>query len=572
MEKQLTGYPSVDKPWLKYYSDQSKESIIPECSMYDLIWKNNKNNLDDIALVFFDKEITYGKLFEEIDRTAASFLRLGIKKDDIVLMMVLNQPEVVYTIYALNKIGAITCMINVLSSIEEIEHYLEEGKPQWFITLDLFANKAYEAAKNVSIKKLICLPLLNSCSFVKKVAYRLKVKKHQRDNLAIYWNDMFKNMDQATVEPVDRDPYSCSVIGHTGGTTGFPKGVMLSDIAFNTIATHYDNAFEHQRQEVLLNLIVPFAIYSLTVNLHMPLSLGMKVILIPKVDQATMDELIIKYKPNYVISVPMYWNAVIGSQKIQDLSFLKIAAAGGSDISVEQVKQLNTIFQKYHAKTEFLIGYGMSEVGATACSQMNGCAKLGSVGIPLVKNLVSAFDPETLEEKKFKETGEICISGPSLMLGYIDNQEETDAVIKTHKDGNRWIHTGDLGYIDEDGFVFIQGRLKRIYITEHNGALSKIFPDRIEKTILKNEAIEECCAVCYSPSANHYKPVVYATLRDKQMSTSLIESELKALCEKELPEYDQPMAYHFLPSMPTTAVGKIDYRDLEERATVEYMK
>lgn len=469
-----------------------------------------------------------------------------------------------------HKIGAITCMINVLSSQEEIEHYLHEGSPKWMIVLDLFAEKAYKAAKKASINKMICLPLFNSCNIIKKVAYRLKVKKFIKNDLVIYWSDMFRNANHITMKSEKHNPLSCSVIGHTGGTTGFPKGVMLSDVSFNSIATHYDNAFTHQRQETLLNLIVPFAIYGLTVNLHMPLSLGMKVVLIPKVDQATTDELIIKYKPDYVISVPMYWNSVVNSDKIRDLSFLKIAAAGGSDISVEQVKELNAVLKKHHARTEFLIGYGMSEVGATACSQMNGCNKLGSVGIPLVKNLVSAFDPTTLEEKRYRETGEICISGPSLMIGYIDNPEETKEIIKTHKDGKKWIHTGDLGYIDEDGFVFIQGRLKRIYITEHNGALSKIFPDRIEKTVLKHQEIGECCVVCYSPVKNHYKPVVYSTLRKEQSDTCKIESELRMLCERELPEYDQPVAFYFLPKLPTTAVGKIDYRQLEERAKASY--
>lgn len=238
MSQQLTGYPSIDKPWLKYYSEQSRKVDVPECSIYDFIWENNKDHPNDIALVFFDKRITYGQLFREIDKTAAAFLSLGIKKGDIVVMMVLNQPETVYTIYALNKIGAITCMINVLSSQEEIEHYLHEGSPKWMIVLDLFAEKAYKAAKKASINKMICLPLYNSCSIIKKVAYRLKVKKIIKDDLVIYWSDMLRNANHVTMKSEKHNPLSCSVIGHTGGTTGFPKGVMLSDVSFNSIATH----------------------------------------------------------------------------------------------------------------------------------------------------------------------------------------------------------------------------------------------------------------------------------------------------------------------------------------------
>ena len=243
--------------------------------------------------------------------------------------------------------------------------------------------------------------------------------------------------------------------------------------------------------------------------------------------------------------------------------------ADGRDTSDNQVIALNKIFKKLQAKTEFLIGYGMSEVGATACSQMNGCTKLGSVGIPLIKNCVSAFDPDTLEEKKYNQSGELCISSPSLMLGYLGNKSETEEAIKIHSDGKRWMHTGDLGYVDEDGFVFVQGRLKRIYLTEYQGSLSKIFPDRIEKTVIKHPQISECCAVCYSIIGNQYRHVVFATLHNREDYSNdaidHIKQELITLCKKELPEYDQPAEWFFVQTLPLTPIGKIDYRALEDQ-------
>lgn len=208
----------------------------------------------------------------------------------------------------------------------------------------------------------------------------------------------------------------------------------------------------------------------------------------------------------------------------------------------------------------------MSEVGATACSQMNGCAKLGSVGIPLGKNLVGAFEPDSLGEKQYGQSGEICITGPTLMLGYIGNEEETKDVLKLHKDGLTWLHTGDLGYVDQDGNIFIEGRLKRIYITEHNGSLSKIFPERIEKTILKNSTVEECCVVCISVEQNQYRPCAFLVLQQNHHGAEKqILEALRDICKKELPEYDQPVDYILIQSLPATSVGKVDYHELEKR-------
>ena len=573
LDKQLTGYPSIDKPWLKYYTDEAINSLLPNCSMYQFVWENNKDHLDDIALEFLGKEISYRDLFTQIDQLANAFVAIGIKENDIVTLMMINQPETVYCLYALNKVGAVANMINVFSGTREIERYLDEGESKYLIAVDLFYEKCYLAAKNKQIRQFITIPLFNSCGLVKRIGYKLKVKTsiNKNDRIVMTWNQLKKN--DRIERPVQKihNPAKCSVIGHTSGTTGFPKGVLISDNSINAIAAPYDKAFEHKRQESLLNLIVPFALYGLVVNLHMPLSLGMKVILVPKVEPEKTDELILKHKPNYVISVPIYWTALIDSTEIQDLSFLKIAAAGGAGSSKEQIAKLNDLLKKYNAKTGFLIGYGMSENGATACSQMNGCAKEGSVGIPLVKNTVSIFDPVSLEEKKYYEIGEICITGPSMMLGYIKNENETNKMLRKHRDGSVWLHTGDLGHMDEEGFVFVQGRMNRVYMTQHNGAVAKIYPEAIEKVINKHEAVKESCAVCISNKPNFFKPVVFCVLNENcSMKQDEVASILCVLCEKELPEYDIPVKIFFPKEIPHNAQGKIDYRVLEKEA--EQMK
>lgn len=560
----MTGYPSIDKPWLKYYSEDAINVKLPECTMYDYIWQSNKDYLDDIALVYFNKKITYSEMFDMIDVTAKALLSIGVKSGDICTLLMLNQPETVYLLYALNKIGAVCCVVNVLSSEKEILHYLKEGNSKYFFVLDIFFEKSYNAAKEYGVNSIVYISLYQSLGYIKNKIYHLKVRRPDTtDNCVLSWDNFIQN---STVNETIQAKYienKCTVIGHTGGTTGIPKGVMLTDKAFNSIAVQEKSVFNYKRQDTFLDLVVPFAVYGLSNNLHVSLCFGLKVILIPKVDPETTDKLLYKYKPNHIASIPSYWAAIVKSRKLKDMSWLKTAAAGGSGMTVEFEKELNAFLKIHNSSTHFMNGYGMSEVCGGVCLETKESAEIGSVGIPLCKVTISVFDTETLEEKKINEEGEICIKSPSMMLGYINNEEETARTMIAHKDGI-WIHTGDIGYINERGVIFIKGRIKRMYITLHEGVVSKIFPDRIEKIILKHPAIQECCAVCIPKEDKTYVPIVYLISNDKVENQQKIIDEISFQCREDLPEYAQPIEFKFISQLPRTAMGKVDYRKLEQ--------
>ena len=563
--KLLTGYPSIDKPWLKYYSDEAINAPLPECTIYEYLWESNKDHLNDVALIYGDLQVTYRELFAKIEMTAEAFAGLGVRSGDTVTLMVLNQPETVYCFYALNKIGAVTCVVNVLSNVNDLVHYLEEGRSQYFVTLNLFEQKALAAAKEKHIKTVISMSLYESIGGVDK-----KTPSSVADELsapAVYsWSDFLSGANA----PVYGQEYSkgkCTLVGHTGGTTGMPKGIMLTDDSINYCVFQFGQKWSHARGDRFLNLVVPFAVYGFVMNIHMPLVFGMQCILIPKVDPKTTDDLLIKYKPNHIISVPSYWNAIAESDKLQDLSFLKIAGAGGSKMEPGLEVSLNELFRKKNADIHFMNGYGMSEVGSIASAQSNDCAEIGSVGIPLIHNIISAFNVETQKEMQIGQEGELCIFSPSIMIGYINNPMENAHVMRKHPDGRIWIHTGDLGYISEKGSVFITGRIKRIYITQINGAVSKIFPDRVEKIVSAHPAISNCCVVCKANTENTYSPIAYIVLKAQCRSEAeKIKRELIDICNRELPEYSQPAAYVFIDALPLTSVGKVDYRTLEEMA------
>lgn len=565
-QTKLTGYPSIDKPWLKYYSEEAINAPLPECTIYEYLWENNKDYPDDIALIFENQKITYRDLFRQIDRTASAFASIGVKEGDVVTLMVLNQPETVYCLYALNKIGAISCMINVLSSPKEIVHYMEECDSEYLIALDALFEKAYAALRQYPMKKLIYLPLYQSLGFLKKTAYRMKVKEPSAKESEIISWDAFLRCATGDVPSVKKDCRTCAIIGHTGGTTGTPKGVMLSDFGLNAIPAQCGAFFGHSRQEKLLDLIVPHATYSVAVCILIPLALGLTDILIPRVNPETVDRLIMKYRPNYIPSIPLYWRSVINSKVIRHIPFLKWASCGGAGFSESQIEALNHTFAKADAKTNLMVGYGLTEVCSLASVQSKRIYEMGSIGISLPKNNISVFDADTLTEKKYNELGEICIQSPSVMLGYVRNETETKEMLRIHSDGSVWVHTGDVGYINENGSVFIKGRMKRIYLTIKNNIHGKIFPDRVEKLLNQHPAVSDCCVVCVPGEKDVNIPIAYC---ESNSASENIEAELLSLCKEELPEYAVPARIVFLPALPRTAMGKIDYRALEERAAKE---
>lgn len=568
MKEKITEYPSIDKPWLKYYTDEIINASLPECSMYEYLWQNNKNHLDDISLIYFNKKISYRKLFEMIDKTANAFLSLGIKKQDTVTCLVLSQPETVYIIYALNKIGVNINLVNVLSSEKEIERSIEETNSNCIVSLNLFSYGLKNILNNSKIKYLIELNLSNSLNQIYKFLINKKAPaKKLQHKKKIQYKDFIAESNTINNTESDYIPY---IITHTGGTTGTPKGVILSNNAINGLVVEYKNNLKWKRQETYMDLVVPFVIYGLCANIHMPLCLGLKTVLIPKADTNQIADFFCKYKPNHVISIPSYWQPLLESKNANnlDFSFLITAGAGGDGMTIDLENQLNAFLIKNNSNAVLLNGYGMTELCSTASTCQYNARKRGSVGIPLPHNIISAFDVETMDEKKFDEQGEICVLSPFVMEEYLNNEKETNQILKKHSDGRVWLHTGDLGHIDSDGFIFIDGRIKRIILTQLNDLGHKVFSAQIEQILSKHPLVESVCVVAKKHPSRNLVPVAFITLKDKL--TTEIKNDLFDLCKNELPEYAQPYDFIFRDSLPLTPIGKIDYKALEKEAEKIY--
>lgn len=568
----LTGFASIDRPWLKFYSEEALTESIPECTIYELIYEKNKEHLDNNAIQYFNKFITYGELFENIEKVAKALKSNGIKEGDVVNVSLPNIPESVYIFYALSKIGAIANMIDPRASSDDIKHYVNEVGSNFMIMFEDAIGKVYNILDQTTIKKIVKVSATNSLINDGSLEREKLLSDVEICNFNSFIEDG-KTYFGSTKE--DYVPNRAVVIEHTGGTTGTPKGVLLSNDAINMIAHHFMvSGLKFGRDQKWLNIMPPFIAYGVGNGLHLPLAVGMCVVAVPKFEPDKIDELIALYDPNNFAGVPIHYESIINSKKLETADFSKwvLPGVGGDTMDIDLEKQANQFLRNHGSKTNVIKGYGLTEVCAAACVTFGEANEIGSVGIPFVHNNISVFelpmdDRNVFVEKElgYNEMGEICISSPSLMLEYYKNSKETQAVLKRHSDGKLWMHTGDVGYITDDGLIYIDGRTKRVII-RYDGF--KIYPFGIEKLISSLPEVAFCKTVA-TPDVDHIQgnlPQANIILKPEYKGREEeVLQKIINVCNNGLAEYAIPADYQFVDEFPRTPIGKVDYVAMEER-------
>lgn len=558
----LTGKQSIDKTWLKYYEDYDIKQDIPKMSAYDYMVVNNNSNLDKNALNFYGIKITYEELLKNIDKITRSLISLGVKKGNIVTLAMANTPEMVYLFYALNRIGAISNVIDPRYSADEMKREINKVNSKYFITLEDCYDTSRRIIEETNVEKTVYLTALESMPLPIKVVNKLKNKIKSIDNNSISWNDFIKNGKKIDKDINDIYENDMPVtIVHTGGTTGEPKGVVLTNENFVAMANmHMHGGLDYEKDDKFLNILPPFIAYCLCNGINMPLTLGLEVTIIPQWDVPDFPMILDKYKPNHVLAGPILWDYVTKSD-IRDLSYLKTPVSGGDALNEELEKRINDFFKKKNCKSKVAQGYGMTEVSSAAVFSKQEANKIGSVGIPFIKNNVSVFDPETLLEKNIGEEGEIWISSPTVMKEYYNNNIATEELKITTIDGNNWIRTGDIGKIDLDGNLYIVGRMKRMIVRSGN----KIFPANTENIVLKLNEIDNCAIVGIDDDIERKVPVIHIVLKKEIVeSKEEIVEKIKKIISDNLPEFNIPVKFVFRESMPLTSINKIDFKKLEQ--------
>lgn len=556
----------IPTPWSKYYTDEELNVKIPNISAYEQVLRSAEKYPDNIAYEYYGKKTKYKKFMKQIDRAAISLKKLNIKKGDIVTICLPNVPEVLIIFYALNKIGAIANMVHPLSAEEEIKESLISTNSKYLIMVDMFYSKVEPFIKNIGIKKVIFASPGNSMKLYMKIGYKImQVGKYKRYHINKYfmsWNKFIRLSlfsKQEIKSNFGKD--TPAAILHSGGTSGKPKNVVIQNRCFLLIAIQGKILLKKlEPGDCCLAIMPNFHGFGLGVTIHTPLTLGCKVILIPQFNAKKFDTLFKKTRPNFVLGVPTLFEALINNnnEKDLDLSFLKSVISGGDILSKGLEEKVNTYLKEHNSSAIITQGYGLSEALSAVCVAVDGINKSGSVGVPLVGNHIKIINPSTRKTVPHNVVGEICIHSKALMMGYLNNESETNDAMQIHDDGHIWLHTGDLGYMDKDGFVFYKGRIKRMIITSGYN----VYPSHIEEVIESHPAVLQCTVVGVPHPYKQEVPKAFIVLKEG-FHGLFIKAEIREYCRKNLAKYMVPKDIVYRKKLPTTKLGKVDFKKLQ---------
>lgn len=569
-EQTKTHKPSEEKIWRKYYTLYEGVNTNCEQTAYQYIKTSFTERLDRNAFYYYGAKITFPTVFAEIDRFADAFAGMGVKKGEHVIVVMANTPESAYIFYALNKIGAITVFVDPRMTEDRITHFVNISKSKVLITLDIAYPKALQAIEQFNIEHVIVTTASRSLPLLKKALYKLKAKtpKIEFNERVMHVNGWLKKYgDKVKATEVEYEKGSIAAVVQTGGTTGTPKGVMLTNLGVNSVARDLAHVTVFRNKvDRFLNIIPVFSSYGLAVGLHTPMSVKAEEILIPTFKPEDFPKLINQHKPNGVIAVPAFYDLWLNSPELAnaDMSYMYVAIAGGDKMTPEMEEQLTKFLNDRGGHYHVAQGYGMSEVSSVVSFSFENVNCKGSGGVPLYNASIGAFKPGTDEELGYNEEGEICMAGDTLMAGYLGMPEETDEVLRMHSDGKLWVHSGDVGYIDENGFVHVMSRIKHM-ITRFDG--HKVFPIQIENAVYHIPDVETCAVIaCKDQShAIGHHPLIVIKRNPGEASEEEIRKSILDYCHENVEERAQPCDVIFVDDMPLTGFGKIDIKVLEQK-------
>ena len=559
----------VKTPWKDYLGGVPMHLEYFDGSMFDAVENMAKRYPNYIAFDFMGRSTTYRKMVQEIDRCARSLKTIGIRPGDKVTIAMPNCPQAIYMFYAVNLVGGIANMIHPLSAEKEIEFYLNESQSVTAITLDQFYDKFERVRQNTSIVNIIIASVKDALSKPIRAGYMLtegrKIQKIPEDAPVIRWKE-FMELSKCCfygnyrVKRTAEDP---AVILYSGGTTGISKGIVLTNGNFNALGQQIVATNPMFRPgDRMLSAMPLFHGFGLGVCIHSMLSQGGRCILIPRFTAQSYAKQIVKYKCNFIAGVPTLYEALLRlpSMNNANLSSLKGVFSGGDSLSIELKKKFDKFLYDHLAVIQVREGYGTTETVTACCLTPPHMYKEGSIGVPFPDTYIKIVEPDTDRELPYGEEGEILLAGPTVMKEYMNHPDETAKTLRTHDDGLTWVYTGDLGTMDEQGFIYFRGRAKRMIISSGYN----VYPGQLENIIDANEKVQMSCVIGVPDAYKMQKVKAFVMLKAGISPTPEVKEELMAYCRKHIAKYAMPCDIEFRTELPKTLVGKVAYRQLEE--------
>ena len=555
-------------PWAPYVGELPLHLEYFEGSMFEKVAQVAEQYPNNTAFTFMGKQTTYRQMIREIERCARALKTIGVRENDKVTIAMPNCPQAIYMFYAVNLVGAIANMIHPLSAEKEIEFYLNESESVTAITLDQFYHKFESIRENTGVVNIIIASVKDALSKPVRAGYMLtegrKIKPIPKDAPVIRWKEFMRLSEHCFYKyKVQRKSEDPAVILYSGGTTGTTKGIVLTNRNFNALGQQVIATNPMFRPgDKMLAAMPLFHGFGLGVCIHTMLSQGGQCILIPRFTAKSYAKDIVRYRCNFIAGVPTLYEALLRLPSMEgaDLSCLKGVFSGGDSLSIELKKKFDKFLYDHKASIQVREGYGTTETVTACCLTPPHMAKEGSIGLPFPDTYIKIVEPGTDRELPYGEEGEILLAGPTVMKEYMKHPEETAQTLRHHADGLTWVYTGDLGTMDEQGFIYFKGRAKRMIISSGYN----VYPGQIENILDANEKVQMSCVIGVPDPYRMQKVKAFVKLAPGVPAIDATKNELLDYCRKHIAKYAMPYDIEFKEDMPKTLVGKVAYRVLEE--------
>lgn len=554
-----TGYPSIDKPWLKYY-DLSKEDKQKEKTVFQCLIDNNIEHQNDLAIEYFGAKISFAKLFDRIDQTSKSLVANGVSKGDFVTICAPGIPETVYSFYALSKLGAVANMIASYFDKQDFVDRIKECNSKILIVMDVFYDEIRDAVANSNIEKVIVIPTLNA-SPLRIISKKYKVDKNKNELL---WDEFLKEGKAIEeVEAINYEPNLPLTMVYSSGTTGSSKGILLSNDSFqNSINSYFKSGLDISRGQKFYQIIPTWFSTGISTSIHLPLSCGASIFMDPRFERKIFAKNIIKAKPNYTVAPTSMYEGLLNNKllKNKDLSFFNNAFEGGEPLPKEVAEKINNeVFKEHGNDSSIKVGYGQCECGATITTQTENTEHCnGSVGIPL-PGLNIQICNNLMEELQIGQRGQIFVQTPNSMLEYYKNPTATSEYFYIDENGNKWNCTGDIGYLDKNGNLYVEGRASDYTIIDGE----VIYNFDIENIIKKIEGIKLCDVLPFENDkmAVH---IIFEENIEKSEYINFIHLIQQSIFEQTKKINLVPETFKIRTEFPHAKSGKRDIKSMQE--------
>ena len=555
------------RPWLKYYGDVPANLEYPDYSLVEMVMESAKKWPNNIAYSYYGNKVTYTSFIEKIKTTARALKSYGVKENDKITICMPNTPEGIIMFYAVNMVGAVANMVHPLSGEKELEYYINAVDSKYVLVIDQVFEKIYRIKESTNLKKIIVARASEEMGIALAGVYWLLKGRHikipKNDDSVVMWEDFIKSSSGYHGDYFEpRKAYDPAVVLYSGGTTGNPKGILLSNLSFNALGLMATTVIKQAVPGAKILSILPlFHGFGLGVCIHTPFCIGMQCILIPSFSYKKFGDIIRKNQPNFIVGVPTLYEALLQSNiGANELSSVDAAICGGDALNKTLRDKVNAFFEEHGSTARIRVGYGLTEATAATCLSLEDTFENSMIGAPFPDMYFKIVLPGTHEEAPVGTDGEICISGPLVMMGYINNDAETMQTLRYHDDGRLWLHTGDMGYISEEGLIYFSQRIKRMIISSGYN----IYPTYLESIINSHHAVLTSTVIGIPHPYKGQVAKAFIVLKQGYKASKAIEKEIKELLAQSVAVYSIPAEYEFRDKLPQTLVGKVAFKELEK--------